>query len=101
MTEVRLCAVSDVAPGEAKRFPIGRGGIALVRIDDRFYAIDDTCTHHGCSLADGHLAGSVVTCACHGSRFDVITGALVRGPAELPVRSYPVQVEGSEVKVEV
>ena len=27
--------------------------------------------------------------ACHGSRFDVASGAVVRGPAEAPVRSYP------------
>ena len=74
--------------------------IALANVGGTFHAIDDTCTHMGCSLGDGKLDGSVVRCACHGSRFDVATGGLVNGPAQKPVRSYPVQVVGDEVQVD-
>ena len=66
-----------------------------------FFAIDDTCTHRGCSLGDGKLDASTLQCACHGSRFDVTSGAVVRGPAEEPVRSYPVHVVNGEVQVDV
>jgi 3-phenylpropionate/trans-cinnamate dioxygenase ferredoxin component len=75
--------------------------VLLANVDGKFYAIDNTCTHLGCSLSDGRLDGSVVQCACHGSRFEVTTGAVVGGPAQKPVRSYPVQVVGDEVKVDV
>jgi nitrite reductase/ring-hydroxylating ferredoxin subunit len=51
----------------------------------------------GCSLANGELKGTTVTCACHGSQFDVTSGAVLRGPARKPVRSYAVQVEGEEL----
>jgi nitrite reductase/ring-hydroxylating ferredoxin subunit len=61
------------------------------------YAIDDTCTHMGCSLARGSLEGTIVTCACHGSQFDVTSGAVVRGPAQRPVRSLPLQLDGDEL----
>jgi nitrite reductase/ring-hydroxylating ferredoxin subunit len=61
------------------------------------YAFDDTCTHMGCSLANGELDGTTVTCACHGSQFDVTTGAVLRGPAQRPVRSVPLTVENGQL----
>ena len=83
---------------------IGRakeGRITLANVAGTLYAIDDTCTHRGCSLGDGKLDGSTLQCACHGSRFDVTSGAVVRGPAEDPVRSYPVHVADGEVQVDL
>ena len=74
--------------------------IALANVGGTFYAIDDTCTHRGCSLGDGKLTDKVVRCTCHGSRFDVTNGSVVGGPAERPVHSYPSQVVGDEVEVE-
>jgi nitrite reductase/ring-hydroxylating ferredoxin subunit len=55
----------------------------------------------GCSLANGELDGTTVTCACHGSQFDVTSGAVLRGPAQKPVRSHAVQIEGEELLAEV
>ena len=75
--------------------------ITLANVAGTIFAIDDTCTHRGCSLGDGKLDGSTIQCACHGSRFDVTSGAVVRGPAEDPVRSYPVHVANGEVQVDV
>lgn len=59
--------------------------VAVANVDGTLHAFDDTCTHRGCSLADGTLDGTIVTCPCHGSQFDVTTGAVVRGPAAEPV----------------
>jgi 3-phenylpropionate/trans-cinnamate dioxygenase ferredoxin component len=34
-------------------------------------------------------------CQCHGSRFDITTGAVIDGPATEPLNVYPVrQVDG-------
>jgi Rieske Fe-S protein len=41
-----------------------------------------------------------VTCACHGSQFDVTTGAVLRGPAARPVRARKVEVAGDDLTVE-
>jgi nitrite reductase/ring-hydroxylating ferredoxin subunit len=65
------------------------------------HAFDDRCTHMGCSLAKGKLSGTTVTCPCHGSQFDVTTGAVLRGPAQRPVRSRPVKVEGDDLFIEM
>lgn len=58
------------------------------------------CTHAGCSLGSGELDDTVVTCACHGSRFDVATGDVLRGPAQRAVRRRAVSTSGDDVLVE-
>ena len=53
-------------------------------IGGRLRAFDDACTHRGCSLAEGSLAGPTVTCRCHKGRFDLRTGDTVEGPIRSP-----------------
>jgi nitrite reductase/ring-hydroxylating ferredoxin subunit len=68
--------------------------IAIANIGGELHGFDDTCTHRGCSLAQGSLEGTVVTCPCHGSQFDVVTGAVVRGPATEPVKVVAIDATG-------
>jgi nitrite reductase/ring-hydroxylating ferredoxin subunit len=82
-------------------FDVGGIKVNVANVAGHLYAFDDTCTHQGCSLARGKLEGTTVTCACHGSRFDVTSGAVLRGPAEESVRSRPMQVEGEDLLTEV
>ena len=120
-----IAHTTDVEPGHVRAFEIDEQGaeavdrsripllrtigigrskgtrITLANVAGTVFAIDDTCTHRGCSLGDGKLDGSTVQCACHGSRFDVTSGAVVRGPAKEPVRSYPVRVADGEVQVDL
>ena len=49
---------------------------------------------------DGMLYGTTVTCACHGSQFDVTSGEVLRGPARRPERSRRVEVAGEDLLVE-
>jgi nitrite reductase/ring-hydroxylating ferredoxin subunit len=97
---VTVGKAGDVAPGHIRRFTLDGVGVSVANVGGRLYAFDDTCTHQGCSLADGDLDGVVVTCACHGSEFDVTTGAVLRGPAERPVRSRVVSIDGDDLVAE-
>jgi 3-phenylpropionate/trans-cinnamate dioxygenase ferredoxin subunit len=101
MAKVQVGLVKDVASGAMKGFKAGDKVVLVSNIDGKFYAIGDKCTHRGCSLLKGRLEGEVVTCPCHGSRFNVKTGAIVRGPAEEAELSFPVQIEGDGIWVEV
>ena len=67
--------------------------ISVARVDDRLYAFDDLCTCGGtaCPLSGGLLTGTTVMCQCHGSRFDITTGAVVSGRATDALRVYEVQ----------
>ncbi len=94
---VRIGRANDVKSGQMKVFTVEGTKVNVTNADGHIYAFDDTCTHLACSLAKGHLAGTVVTCACHGSQFDVTSGAVVRGPARAPVRSRTVHIVGEDL----
>jgi 3-phenylpropionate/trans-cinnamate dioxygenase ferredoxin subunit len=91
---VRIGSANDVADGQMHVFDISGTKVNVASADGHLYAFNDTCTHQACSLANGQLEGTTVTCACHGSQFDVTSGAVLRGPAERPVRSRAVRIEG-------
>ena len=77
--------------------------IALVRIDDDVYAIDDRCSHEDYSLSEGEVLAEECEIECwkHGSTFDLRTGEPQTLPATKPVAVYPVHVEGDDVMVEL
>src|SRR5262245_44602282 len=82
--------VADVPPGGALLV----GAVAVFRVAGRLCATQAACTHKGGPRNEGTLDGSTVTCPWHGSQFDVCTGAVVRGPAREPVKTYRVDVQG-------
>jgi 3-phenylpropionate/trans-cinnamate dioxygenase ferredoxin component len=76
--------------------------ISVARVDDRLYAFDDlcTCADRACPLSGGLLTGTTLMCQCHGSRFDITTGAVINGPATEALHVYEVQeVEGGDVRI--
>jgi uncharacterized protein YbjT (DUF2867 family)/nitrite reductase/ring-hydroxylating ferredoxin subunit len=89
--------VSDVPPGSALLV----GDVAVFNVDGRFCATQSRCTHKQGLLSKGQLDGSTVTCPLHGARFNVCTGAVLRGPATEPLKTYHVIVEGTIGRVEV
>ena len=97
---IRIGKASEVADGQMHVFDVAGTKVNVANASGHLYAFDDTCTHMGCSLARGELDGTVVTCACHGSRFDVTSGAVLRGPAQRPVRSRHLQIDGEELLAE-
>ena len=92
---IRIASPADVADGDMRVFDVEGTKVNVTMTGGHLYAFDDTCTHAGCSLANGALDGTTVTCACHGSQFDVTSGAVLRGPAQRPVRSRAVQVQAT------
>lgn len=93
--------LAPASPGEVRAFEAGGQHIAVAHVDGNWYAFADACTHHDCPLADGQLEGVTIECDCHGSRFDVRTGAVVRGPATEPIRTYPVTIRAGRVVVDL
>ncbi len=97
---IRVGNAKDVAAEQMRVFDVSGTKVSVTSLDGHLYAFDDICTHMGCSLARGKLDGTTVTCPCHGSQFNVTSGAVVRGPAQRPVRSRLVQVEGEALLAE-
>ena len=96
---VRVGRVGEVPDGRPEVFDVEDRKIAVYRLDDGYYAIDDICTHDGGPLAEGEVDGDQVICPRHGARFSIRTGAALTFPAVSPVERYPVRVEGDDLLV--
>ncbi|HEX7096903.1 MAG TPA: non-heme iron oxygenase ferredoxin subunit [Acidimicrobiales bacterium] len=100
-TVVTLGRADEIEPGTAKRFDVEGHRIAIVRIDDDFYAIGDTCSHANYSLSEGEVDCEERTIECwkHGSLFDLKSGEALTLPATRPVPTYDVVVDDGELRV--
>jgi 3-phenylpropionate/trans-cinnamate dioxygenase ferredoxin subunit len=97
---VKAISKSDLPSGEKKTVFAGGKRLMVANVGGEFFVIDDACTHLGCSLGtQGKLAGTTVTCGCHGGQFNVMTGKVVAPPPPSDERVYPVRVEGDDVMV--
>lgn len=74
--------------------------IALFKLEDGIYALDDICSHEYSRLSEGEIWDGEVYCPKHGSRFNIRSGAVRGLPAIKPVRFYPVKVEDGRVYVQ-
>jgi nitrite reductase/ring-hydroxylating ferredoxin subunit len=100
MAEFEVVArADDLKEGDMRAFDLRGTKIAVANVAGTFYAFGDTCTHRECSLAEGDLEETTVTCPCHGSEFDVVSGQVLRGPARVPVGSFEVRAEGGNLEV--
>jgi len=99
---VTVGRAEEIGEGEAKAFPVGESEIAVSRSNGTLYAFSDICTHRACNLSmGGEIEDTSITCECHGSEFDMATGAVLNGPATEPIATYPVRDEGGDLQVQV
>ncbi len=68
-------ARTKVSENDTQLIIIGGKRICLARFNDRFFAVQDRCTHNGESLSGGRLnfQGEII-CPWHNYRFDLKTG---------------------------
>ena len=97
---VKVANLSELEPGSAKAVEVAGRLIALFNVGGTIYALDNTCLHQGGPLGEGLLDGEVVTCPWHMWEYSVRTGEKVGFP-EMKVESFPVRVEGNDIKVAI
>ena len=95
----RIAAIADIEPGGRTSILVDDTPALLIRVGDTFYVIEDVCTHDGQPLTDGPLDGTEITCPRHGARFDIASGRPICMPATEPIRTFEVEVRGSDVCV--
>ena len=99
---VTTIKTNEIPAGGVTAIEVRGARIAVANVGGIYYAFDDACTHEQCSLAEeGELAGTTLTCMCHGSEFDVRTGNVLAPPATLPVKAYRTRVDGDVLQIEV
>lgn len=98
---VRVCAESELGPGEAVKVLIGGAAVALVKdADGTCHAIGDTCSHAEISLSEGFVEEGQIECWAHGARFDLHSGRALTLPATDPIPVYQVNVVDGDIYVD-
>jgi nitrite reductase (NADH) small subunit len=90
--------VNDFAPGKGKMVDVSGRHVALFRLGDDFFALDNMCLHRGGPLCDGAIANAVVTCPWHGWSYEITTGTMVQDP-RVGVSKHDIRIDGEQVSV--
>ena len=103
MKHVRLCSRDDMESGSARRFEVAGHLIALIRIENDFYALSDRCSHANVPLSEGEVypEEKEIECWKHGSTFSLLSGQPQSLPATKPVPVYEVELDGDDVMVKL
>ena len=89
-----LARLTELRPGSGVVLA-DQNVVVTLASDSSVHGFSATCTHQGCTVSAVH--DGVITCPCHGSRFDGRTGAVITGPALRALPSVPVVVRNGAV----
>ena len=95
---VSVGTIGDFISGQGKMVTVNGRHVALVRLGDEFYAIDNLCLHKAGPLCEGFIENDVVTCPWHGWSYEIRTGTLVQDP-RVGVSKHDVRIEDGLVSV--
>lgn len=98
-TEWTDAGPADEVTDALRRVDVAGTALLVTRVDGRPVAIANRCTHRGAPLSDGERDAACVSCPWHGSRFDLSTGAVQRGPATRPQPVYEVRERAGRIEV--
>ncbi len=100
MEEHRLCALDELKDGGGKSLRAGTMSLAVFRIGEEVFAMENVCPHNGAALHDGILNADEKTILCrwHYIAFDLQNGDCVGNP-RCRANIYPLDVRDGEVFV--
>ena len=98
MAEYIVGKLADLPPGTAIAVTAGHRTIAVFRVGDKFFAINNACPHKGAALCDGEIVvkEGIVRCPWHHWNWRLADGRLESDPRQR-LRTYEVAVEGDEI----
>jgi 3-phenylpropionate/trans-cinnamate dioxygenase ferredoxin subunit len=96
---IDVAATNALVNGENMIVDVDGTAVAVFKLDNQFYAIEDVCTHDGAEIASGVLEGDEIICPRHGARFCIKTGAVKAPPAYEAVSCFPIRIENDRIQV--
>ncbi len=97
---VTVGKIDDVPEGEGRAFEVNERSIAVFKIDDQFYAIEDQCPHMGAALSTGFVENCEVSCPWHAWRFDVRDGAWCDN-RRVKIDAFETRVDGDDLQIAI
>jgi Rieske Fe-S protein len=85
-----VARTSDIPVGGGAVFSDRRVVVTQPTAGD-FRGFGIVCTHDGCEL--NRVAGGTINCPCHGSRYSIVDGSVVQGPARTGLRQETLAVD--------
>ena len=91
---IKTCEAKTVNNGDMIDFDFDEKKILISKVNNKIYATDRICTHAYADLSTGFVNEdeTTVTCPLHMSRFNLDTGAPENLPAELPLKTYDIEI---------
>jgi nitrite reductase/ring-hydroxylating ferredoxin subunit len=90
----------ELAAGAMRAVGVDGTRVLVSRSEDGgVCAIANACTHVGGPLDEGERDGNVVACPWHGSRFDLCSGEVLRGPAKKPQWRFECRLRDGKIEV--
>jgi nitrite reductase/ring-hydroxylating ferredoxin subunit len=99
-TLIDVCDTAEVTERRGLQVKCGELALAVFKVGDRFYVIDDACTHGPGLLSEGDVDGDVVECNFHNGAFNIRTGAVVAPPCMIPIRTYYTEVREGRIVID-
>lgn len=97
----RVAEVNEIETDEALPVDVGDDEIALCKLGDSVYALNNICTHEYACMSDGFIEDDAIECPLHQAQFDVRTGKALSPPAEVDLKTYPVKIIDGTVFVQI
>ena len=102
MTQILIGNIKEIPPGHMYKTKVDSKEILIINDNGNFYAINDTCTHSGASLAEGKLENDTITCDWHGAKFNYKNGKLIKFPTKIEdLKSYKIKVESEDIFIDL
>ena len=92
-----LAATSAIPVGSGTVFS-GPKVVVTQPTAGEFKAFSAVCTHMGCIVSQ--VSNGTIDCPCHGSQYNMTTGAVVAGPAPSPLPAKQIKVSGDSIFLE-
>ncbi len=97
----RVASTAEVKEDAPVPVTLGDKQLAVYRLGDSYYALDDVCPHAYALLSSGFIDGDRVECPLHQAAFHIPTGKCVAPPAEEDLKKYPLKIEGDDIFIDV
>lgn len=97
---IHVCPTSDVPDGQGLQVTLGELVVAVFKVDNRYYVIDDACTHGPGRLSEGEVDGDIIECNFHNGAFNIRTGEVVAPPCMIPIRTYYTEIRDGNIYID-
>jgi nitrite reductase (NADH) small subunit len=90
--------IGEFTPGKGRMVTVNGRHVAVFRLGDEFFALDNLCLHRGGPICDGEIRNGVVTCPWHFWSYEIRTGTMVQDP-RVGLSKHEVRTEGGIISI--